>query len=107
MVPERCYGPQKENPTVQSDTSIHNHTMSPQIHLDKYLYKDFWKMYLLVLKKDLYLGFSEGMWYQKQVVMVSQTYTYLQTIKLYTLSTYSSFYVHHTSIKWFKNHFKT
>lgn len=41
MVPERCSGPQKENPTVQSDTSIHNHTMSPQIHLDKYLYKDF------------------------------------------------------------------
>lgn len=48
-------------------------------------------MYLLALKKDLSLsGFSEGMWYQKHVVMVSQTYAYLQTIKLYTLSMHSS-----------------
>lgn len=29
--------------------------MSPQIHLDKYLYKNFWKMHLFALKKDLYL----------------------------------------------------
>lgn len=63
-------------------------------------------MYLLALKKDLYLVSLKARDI-KSTQRWLQTYTYLQPIKLYTLATYRSLCVHHTAIKWFKNNLKT
>lgn len=86
--------------------------MSPQIHLDKYLYKNFWKMHLFALKKDLYLVSLQACdvrntwWWLYRCILISKL------IELGTLNMWRDFlvcppYLHKMFLKRLKKKKKT
>lgn len=86
--------------------------MSPQIHLDKYLYKNFWKMHLFALKKDLYLVSLQACdvrntwWWLHRCILISKL------IELGTLNMWRDFlvcppYLHKMFLKRLKKKKKT
>lgn len=80
--------------------------MSPQIHLDKHLYKDFWKMYLLALKKDLYLVSRKACDTKNMRGCFHPRLLVSRLTKASTWTMHSLLSVHCISTQGFKNNFK-